>query len=164
MSGLQSFGCGDEDCFMGNKIWLSDEGGGERINLIWGHHKNSTRTSKPIPAIKLPVGDPLTRVLQWWIKVGFFRLKSGTMVSDDEVTCSCMIVSLPKSCSFLKCFLQSVLQYVATRLVHESCRAVQKPSLSSSTQSPAKLGQASNGESSSVISVKQHVVKECPPT
>jgi hypothetical protein len=92
MSGLQSCGCGDEDCFMGNKIWLSDEGGVERVNLIWGHHKNSTRTSKPIPAIKLPVGGSLTRVLQWWIKVGFFRLKSGTMVSDDEVTTKYTIV------------------------------------------------------------------------
>jgi hypothetical protein len=34
----------------------------------------------------LPLDDPLTRVLQWWIKVGFFKLKSGTMVSDDEVS------------------------------------------------------------------------------
>lgn len=61
------------------------ENGVERLNLLWGHHKNSARTSKPIPPVMLPVGGDLTRVLTWWIKVGHFKLKSGTMVSDDEV-------------------------------------------------------------------------------
>lgn len=79
-------GCGEDDCLDGNQIWLSYEGGVERVNLRWGHHKNSARTSKPIPAIVLPLADPLTRVLQWWIKVGFYKLKSGTMVSDDEAS------------------------------------------------------------------------------
>lgn len=60
--------------------------GVERLNLQWGHHKNSARTRKPIPPIMLPIGDDLTKVLTWWIKVGHFKLKQGTMVSDDEVS------------------------------------------------------------------------------
>jgi hypothetical protein len=83
---LQVCGCGEEDCLDGNQIWLTiGEHGVERLNLSWGHHKNSARTSKPIPPVMLPLGDDLTKVLTWWIKVGHFKLKQGTMVSDDEV-------------------------------------------------------------------------------
>lgn len=59
--------------------------GQERLMLTYGHHKNSARTSKPIPCTLLPMGEALTLVLAWWLKVGHVKLRSGTMVSDDEV-------------------------------------------------------------------------------
>ena len=61
------------------------EGGDERLTLTYGHHKNSSKTGKPIPSTYLPSGEPLTLALTWWIKVGHPKLRSGTMVSDGEV-------------------------------------------------------------------------------
>lgn len=81
----------------GNKVEIVMEGGEERLILTYGHHKNSARTSKPIPSIYLPLGEPLTLVLTWWIKIGHLKLRRGTMVSDDEVraylTCSYVLPS-----------------------------------------------------------------------
>jgi hypothetical protein len=69
----------------GNQVELVVEGGEERLTLTYGHHKNSSKTGKPIPSTYLPLGEPLTLALTWWIKVGHPKLRSGTMVSDDEV-------------------------------------------------------------------------------
>lgn len=69
----------------GNKVEFVVEGGDERLTLTYGHHKNSSKTGKPIPSTYLPLGEPLTLALTWWIKVGHPKLRSGTMVSDDEV-------------------------------------------------------------------------------
>lgn len=81
----------------GNKVEIVMEGGEERLVLTYGHHKNSSRTSKPIPSTYLPLGEPLTLVLMWWIRVGYPKLRGGTMVSDDEVRAPLPSPTLPFS-------------------------------------------------------------------
>ncbi len=98
----------------GNKVDVVVVNGEERLLLTYGHHKNSSKTGKPIPSTYLPLGEPLTLVLTWWIKVGHPKLRSGTMVSDDEVRASpsthhsltyCQAMHMPSRSKVCWCFV-----------------------------------------------------------
>ncbi len=53
------------------------------LTMYVTHHKNEWRSGRPQPPVNFAVGHPLHAILTWWITIGFFIWRTGT-ITDDE--------------------------------------------------------------------------------
>lgn len=70
--------CNSPSC-LGNTFIEQSNGD---LTLHISHHKNEHRSGRPLPPVTIPVGDTLHTILVWWISIGFFIWRAGTIMDD----------------------------------------------------------------------------------
>jgi hypothetical protein len=72
--------CNSPSC-LGNTFIMQINGD---LTLHVSHHKNEARSVRPQPPVNIPVGDTLHTILFWWINVGFYVWRAGTITDDPR--------------------------------------------------------------------------------